>query len=140
MLQSKEQPHDRGQTPMTTSAQRDLFRRALRRARQECGLSQRGLGRAVGRTHGAVWQWEEGRGAPDPATVTRLEELLRLERDSLAQLLGYVPPSPGSGPMPGVVDAVDADPRLGESERELLTAVYRWLVRNRAAPAEDPRG
>jgi transcriptional regulator with XRE-family HTH domain len=138
MLQNGEQPCGRRHAFMTTSAQRDLFRRALRRARQECGLSQRGLGRAIGRTHGAVWQWEQGRGAPDPATVARLEELLRLEPNSLAQLLGYVP-SPETGPMASVVEAVDADPRLGESERELLTAVYRWLVRHSSGKAEKPR-
>jgi hypothetical protein len=28
-----------------------------------------------------------------------------------------------------VVEAVNADPRLNDSGRELLTSVYRWLVR-----------
>ena len=76
--------------------------------------------------------------APDPATVARLEELLRLEPNALAQLLGYVP-SPETGPMVSVVEAVDADPRLGESERELLTAVYRWLVRHSSVKTQKPR-
>jgi hypothetical protein len=31
-----------------------------------------------------------------------------------------------------VLDAVNADPRLDEDGRELLTDVYRWLVRKRA--------
>jgi transcriptional regulator with XRE-family HTH domain len=124
---------------MTTSAQRELFRRALRRAREEAGLSQRALARAVGRTHGAVWQWEEGRGAPDPATIARLEALLRLQPDSLARPLGYVPSSPEASTIASVADAVDADPRLGESERELLRAVYRWLVRHSAATAGEPK-
>jgi transcriptional regulator with XRE-family HTH domain len=124
---------------MTTSAQRELFRRALRRAREEAGLSQRALARAVGRTHGAVWQWEEGRGAPDPATVARLEALLRLQPDSLARPLGYVPSLPKASTIASVADAVDADPRLGESERELLRAVYRWLVRHSATTAGEPK-
>jgi hypothetical protein len=41
--------------------------------------------------------------------------------------------------MVSVVEAVDADPRLGESERELLTAVYRWLVRHSSGKTEKPR-
>jgi hypothetical protein len=74
-----------------------------------------------------VWQWEEGRGAPDAATVARLEQLLRLEPDTLARLLGYAVPTDHA--TSSVVDAVRADPRLDESGRELLTTVYRWLVR-----------
>ena len=139
MLLGDEASCDPRHADVTTSAQRDRFRRALRRAREEAGLSQRALARAVGRTHGAAWQWEEGRGAPDPATVARLEELLGLQPNALAQLVGYVPPSPEASPIASVTEAVDADPRLGESERELLTAVYRWLVRHRSATTQEPR-
>jgi transcriptional regulator with XRE-family HTH domain len=99
----------------------------LRHARVDAGLSQRAVARAVGRTPSAVWQWEEGRGAPNAATVARLEELLRLEPDSLARLLGYAPPTRQA--TSSVVDALQADPRLDDSGRELLTTVYRWLVR-----------
>ena len=107
--------------------QREAFRRALRRARESCGLSQRAVGEAVGRTGSAVWQWEEGRGAPDYATVAKLEEVLELAPGSLAKLLGYVSPEV-DGPV-SVVEAVNADPRLNDRGRELLTSVYRWLVR-----------
>jgi transcriptional regulator with XRE-family HTH domain len=107
------------------------------RARQERGLSQRAVARAVGRTPSAVWQWEQGRGAPDPQTIATLERLLELEPDFLARLLGYLPPGLDSASKVGVLDAVSADPRLGDSERELLTTVYRWLVRQRAAKQVD---
>jgi transcriptional regulator with XRE-family HTH domain len=113
--------------------QRERFGRALRQARNDVGLSQRAIARSVGRTPSAVWQWEEGRGAPDPATVAQLEQLLQLELDSLAYLLGYVPTSEARDGAASVVDAVNADPRLDEGGRELLTNVYRWLVRNRPA-------
>ena len=112
------------------SAQREPFRRALRQAREDAGLSQRAVARAVDRTPSAVWQWEEGRGAPDPATVKKLERLLNLESDTLASLLGYSAPSGQS--IGGVLDAVRADPRLDTAGRELLTSVYRWLVRRRS--------
>ena len=75
------------------SAQREPFRRALRQAREDAGLSQRAVARAVDRTPSAVWQWEEGRGAPDPATVKKLEQLLNLESGTLGSLLGYATPS-----------------------------------------------
>ena len=65
--------------------QREVFRQALRRAREASGLSQRVVGEAVGRTGSAVWQWEEGRGAPDQATVASLEAVLELELDTLAR-------------------------------------------------------
>ena len=107
--------------------QREVFRQALRRAREASGLSQRVVGEAVGRTGSAVWQWEEGRGAPDHATVANLEAVLELEPGSLAKLLGYVPAG-SDGPF-SLVEALNADPRLDESGRELLTSVYRWLVR-----------
>lgn len=118
---------------MTTAQQREAFRQALRQARNEVGLSQRAVARAVGRTASAVWQWEEGRGAPDPSTVTELERLLQVEHNALARMLGYVPFSEAGDGATSVVDAVNADPRLDEGGRELLTSVYRWLVRNRAA-------
>ena len=110
--------------------QREAFRQALRRARELSGLSQRVVGEAVGRTGSAVWQWEEGRGAPDHATAANLEAVLELEPGSLAKLLGYVPTG-SVGPV-SLVEALNADPRLDDSGRELLTSVYRWLVRQGA--------
>jgi transcriptional regulator with XRE-family HTH domain len=117
---------------VTTPQQRKVFSRVLRQARAETGLSQRAVARAVGRTASAVWQWEEGLGAPAAPTVAELERLLRLEANSLARLLGYVPPTAGNGTM-SVLDAVNTDPRLDEGGRELLTSVYRWLVRDRSS-------
>jgi transcriptional regulator with XRE-family HTH domain len=110
--------------------QREAFRRSLRLARQTSGLSQRAVGEAVGRTGSAVWQWEEGRGAPDPATVAKLEAILELEPGTLAKLLGYAPAGV-DGPV-SVIEALNADPRLNDGGRELLTSVYRWLVRHGA--------
>jgi hypothetical protein len=73
---------------------------------------------------------QEGRGAPDPATVKKLEQLLNLQSGTLGSLLGYATtPARSVG---GVLDAVCADPRLDTAGRELLTSVYRWLVRRRS--------
>jgi transcriptional regulator with XRE-family HTH domain len=124
----KRMGHPRGMN--SRREQREAFRQALRRARDTSGLSQRAVGEAVGRTGSAVWQWEEGRGAPDHATVTKLEAVVGLEQGSLARLLGYVPAGV-DGPV-SVIEALNADPRLNDSGRELLTSVYRWLVRHGA--------
>jgi transcriptional regulator with XRE-family HTH domain len=114
-------------TVNSRSAQRERFRHVLRQARADAGLSQRAVARAVDRTPSAVWQWEEGRGAPDSATIARLEQVLRLEPDTLGRLLGYAAPSAQT--TGSVLDAVRADPRLDEAGRDLLVTVYRWLVR-----------
>ena len=59
---------------MVTAAQREVFRRALRQAREDAGLSQRALARAVNVSPGAVWQWERD----EDGTVPRLDMATRL--------------------------------------------------------------
>ncbi len=119
---------------MTTAQQREAFRRALRQARTEMGLSQRAVARAVGRTASAVWQWEEGLGAPNPPTVAELERLLEVEPDALARLLGYVPVSEASdaGPQP-ICHAVEDQPQ--GSRGPVLPAQTRRLAAPLAPPA-----
>lgn len=120
---------------MVTVAQREVFRRALRQAREDAGLSQRALARAVKLSPGAVWQWERDVDGTVPRLdmTTRLEQILKLEPGHLSRLLGYVPASAEPGTITSVVAAARADPRLGDSERELLIAVYRELVRQSAS-------
>lgn len=126
---------------MVTSAQHEVFRRALRQARQDCGLSQRALAKVIGVSAGAVWQWErdEGGTLPRPEVTIRLEQALRLEPGQLSRLLGYLPATTEPVLTTGVVEAARTDPRLGDSERELLIAVYRELVRQSAAKAGSRR-
>jgi transcriptional regulator with XRE-family HTH domain len=120
---------------VVTAAQREVFRRALRQAREDAGLSQRALARAVNVSPGAVWQWERDEDGTVPRLdmATRLEQILKLEPGHLSRLLGYVPATAEPGTMTSVVAAARADPRLGDSERELLIAVYRELVRQSAS-------
>jgi transcriptional regulator with XRE-family HTH domain len=120
---------------VVTAAQREVFRRALRQAREDAGLSQRALARAVNVSPGAVWQWERDEDGTVPRLdmTTRLEQVLKLEPGHLSRVLGYVPATAEPGTMTSVVAAARADPRLGDSERELLIAVYRELVRQSAS-------
>jgi transcriptional regulator with XRE-family HTH domain len=127
---------------VVTNPQREVFRRALRQAREDCGLSQRGLAKSIGVTPGAVWQWErdDGGTVPRPDVTIRLEQTLKLEPGQLSRLLGYLPANTEPSPATGVVEAAKADPRLGQRERDLLIAVYRELVRQSAAGEDGPRG
>jgi hypothetical protein len=53
------------------------------------------------------------------------------------QLLAEVSPPTGTDRAVGVVDAVRGDPSLGEDDRDRLIALYRDLVRLRAARSRD---
>jgi len=114
---------------VTTAKQRQMFAQALQRARNECGLSQRALAAAVGVSQAAVSQWLLGQVSPKPERVAALEEALRVEPHSLARLLGHLPYGEHEPrPRMTVVEAAEADPRLGEREQQILVAVYRELV------------
>jgi transcriptional regulator with XRE-family HTH domain len=116
---------------VATAEQRRRFGQALQRAREECGLSQRGLADALGVSQASVSQWLLGQTAPRPERTAALERVLRMEPSSLAQLLGQVPYDDRAAPSVSVTEAAEADPRLGIRERRILAAVYRELVHQR---------
>jgi transcriptional regulator with XRE-family HTH domain len=116
---------------VATAEQRRRFGQALQRAREECGLSQRGLADALGVSQASVSQWLLGQTAPRPERVAALERVLRMEPSSLARLLGQVPYDNRAAPSVSVTEAAEADPRLGIRERRILAAVYRELVHQR---------
>jgi len=113
--------------------QREVFRRALQRSRTTAGMSQRDLARLLDVSPGAVSSWEAGQSAPRPHLVTQMEQALELEDGTLGRLLGYLPASARDGAVVSVLEAVEADPRLGPRERELLAGMYDQLVRQRRA-------
>ena len=119
---------------MATDEQREAFRQALRHTRQQRGLSQRALSRAIGLTNSAVWQWEQGKAIPRPEIVAKLEAALDLGPGVLSRLLGYLPiTQPPAKATMDVLEALQADPKLGERERKLLATIYRELVAQREA-------
>jgi len=120
-----------------TPEQREVFRRALDRARAQAGLSQRDLARRLGVTASAVSQWEAGQSAPRPTLVTQMEDVLGLSEGSLARLLGYLPVSAEAQAVSSVLEALEADPRLGARKRDLLATMYDKLVRQ--GDGEDRR-
>src|SRR6266540_6904951 len=121
---------------VTTNEQREAFRQALRHTREERGWSQRRLAQEVGVSHSAIASWERGSNLPESANVVDLERALALEAGTLARLLGYMPLETMRREMTNVLDAIMADPELGQRERELLLTMYRELVRQRRAERE----
>src|ERR671912_1684701 len=114
MLVGPGRHQDRGRN-VATAEQRRRFGQALQRAREECGLSQRGLAEALGVSQASVSQWLLGQTAPRPERVAALERVLRMRPGSLAQLFGYVSDDSRQPPaMVSVTEAAEADPRLGE--------------------------
>jgi transcriptional regulator with XRE-family HTH domain len=118
-----------GRTTMASKPELEAFSDALKRARGESGMSLRALAEAVEASHTVVAQWERGEHAPRPPRVRMLEHVLQLSPGSLSRLLGYWPAESSDGHSVGVIEAARADPRLGERDRRILTAVYRELVR-----------
>ncbi len=120
---------------LASAAQRAAFSQALQRARKDAGLSQGALARTLRVSRSAVSQWELGLTAPRPDTATELEQSLQLEPGSLGRLLGQVPADTVKPGSISVSEAIEADPRLGRRERDLLIAMYRQLVKQREAGA-----
>ena len=122
---------------MATEEQKAAFRRRLRQEREAAGQTQMGLSLKIGVSRSAVWQWEEGKSVPTEANVAALEKELRLQPGALSILLGYLPAGAVEREMVSVIEALEADPKLGERERELLAAMYRQLVKQREASGES---
>jgi transcriptional regulator with XRE-family HTH domain len=115
---------------VVTMAQKEEFRRALRRARERQRRSQRELASALGVSHTAVSQWEAGRSLPSPAKMPDLERALEQEPGSLSRLVGYLPITSGDDKTSlDVIEAIRRDTRLGEHGQELLITMYRQLLR-----------
>jgi transcriptional regulator with XRE-family HTH domain len=122
-------PKEVGRKAMAAKPELEAFSQALKRAREESGMSLRALADSVEASHTVVAQWERGEHAPRPPRVRMLEHVLQLSPGSLSRLLGYWPAESADGHSVGVIEAAQADPRLGKRDRRILTAVYRELVR-----------
>jgi transcriptional regulator with XRE-family HTH domain len=118
---------------VTTKEQREAFRLALAHARRERQWSQRRLAEELDVSHSTVAFWERGKSLPRSPNVVELERALEVEGGTFARLLGYMPHGTMQREMLSVLDAVMADPNLGERERELLLTMYRQLVQQRRA-------
>jgi transcriptional regulator with XRE-family HTH domain len=125
-------PKGVGREAMAAKPELEAFSEALKRAREDSGMSLRALADAVEASHTVVAQWERGEHAPRPPRVRMLEHVLQLPPGSLSRLLGYWPAEAADAYRVCVIEAARADPRLGERDRRFLTAVYLEIVRKQA--------
>ncbi len=104
----------------------------IRRRRTELGLSQADLGTAAGVDARQIRRYEAGQSQPVLSVAVAIADALGISISELAPNSRTDVLRDKSRAMPvSVVDAVRADPGLDDSGRELLTTVYRWLVRQR---------
>ncbi len=94
-------------------------------------MSQADLGAAAGVDGRQIRRYEAGQSQPALSVAAAIASTLGISLEELAPNsrddgTGRTRAAPAS-----VVDAVKADPGLDDSDRELLTTVYRWLVRQR---------
>jgi transcriptional regulator with XRE-family HTH domain len=103
----------------------------MRRRRAELGMSQADLGAAAGVDARQIRRYEAGQSQPVLSVAVAIAQALRISLEELApNSRNDGKDRPRATPV-SVIDAVKADPGLDESGRELLTSVYRWLVRQR---------
>jgi transcriptional regulator with XRE-family HTH domain len=107
------------------------FGAAVRAARTRLGLTQAELADLIGSSQSSVTSWENGRAAPDRASlVWSLERDLRVRPGALSRLLGFLPLSAEADRTPpSVEEAVLCDPRLDELGREIMLATYLTVIR-----------
>lgn len=116
----------RGMATAVEGGQSD-FGAALKAHLMERGKGARAkLALALGVSGEMVRKWETGENEPPRAQVWAIEEWLSLKAGTLSQLLGYLPLSAKSSR--SVLSAIDADPRLRESDRAILRAAYHAAV------------
>jgi transcriptional regulator with XRE-family HTH domain len=103
----------------------------MRRRRTELGMSQAELGAAAGVDPRQIRRYESGQSQPVLSVAVAIANALGLSVEELAlNSRNEAKERPRATPA-SVIDAVKADPGLDDSGRELLTSVYRWLVRQR---------
>lgn len=119
--------------PYTPSAEAKL-REAIRRAMRDQQIRQEQLGAEVayleGRddayTQGVVSDWLNGNTAMTPSRLFAIEKALGRKPGDLSKIVGYVPV--GAHERCTVRNAIESDPELNSSQREILLAAYKAAV------------
>lgn len=97
------------------------FGETLRQLRKQAGLSQATLGHVVGHNQTTISEYERGSRTPGWFDTQRLEKALQVADGTLGSVLGF------TAPAVSVAEAIAQDTKLGHSEKELLTRLYKKL-------------
>lgn len=108
----------------------------LREQRQNAQLTLRQLADLAGVSNPYLSQVERGLRRPSAEVLGALAGGLRISAESLYIQAGLLQRRDGT--MPSVMDAVNADPRLGKRQRKVLIDMYRTLVDDDEPPVPHP--
>ena len=104
----------------------EAFGRFIHAQRKLAKLSLRELAAATDVSNAYLSQLERGLHAPSIRVLRSLADAFDLSAETILEQTGLVDGTPGDGP--DTEAAIRADPRLTESRKEALIAVYRSFV------------
>jgi putative DNA primase/helicase len=105
-------------------------------ARKALGWTQRQLGDAVGRSSGAVAQWEIGKTVPEASHVADLAKILNVHPSKLIPGTGEPAPEAGSAPHP---EAPQSGPNgSGQHEPMSSPAAQKLISKLYKSPSPEP--
>jgi transcriptional regulator with XRE-family HTH domain len=114
-------------------AQREGLGAFIRQQRQRAGLSLRQLAELTSLSNPYLSQVERGLHQPSVRVLRAISDALNLSAETLLAQAGLIDAIAGpDGTRPaasGTEDAIHADPRLGEDQKQALIAVYRSMLR-----------
>lgn len=102
----------------------------IRQQRERANLSLRRLADSAGISNPYLSQIERGIRKPSAEILKRLSRALEISAESLYTRAGLID---GANPTPTVVEAIEADRRLGPRQKQVLLDLYRTLVEANAA-------
>lgn len=109
-------------------AQRTALGAFLRGQRKLANLSLRELARLTDLSNAYLSQVERGIHEPSVRVLRSIAQALELPPGSVLARAGLVD-AEGPGRLPGTEDAILADPRLSDVQKQALVAVYRSYCR-----------
>lgn len=119
--------------------QRAVGGRWITATREERGLKQAALARALGVTRSTITGYEDGRTGVAEWRVPELARALGRSVTETRRALGFYVPDDvrDEGPTPSVLDAIKQDPYLLPEAKEHLTSQYGLLLRVQSATTEQ---
>lgn len=96
----------------------------LARGESNASIAEALADQGIETTHSTVSLWLRCKQDLRPDEVFALERVLDCEPGELSAHLGYIP----VGEIPGVIQAVDADPNLSDDAKQALRDTYGVLV------------
>ncbi len=118
-------------------AQREALGAFIRQQRQRAGLSLRQLAELTSLSNPYLSQVERGLHQPSVRVLRAISDALNLSAETLLAEAGLIDaiagtdgtrPGPAPAPIPDTEDAIRADPRLSDDQKQALIAVYRSML------------